>query len=104
MPKFMFAYHGGSTPETPEEGEKVMAAWTAWFGGMGDAIVDGGNPVLQSKTVTKDAVTEDGGPNPLSGYSIVTAAGYDEACEMAKGCPMVADGSGSVEVAEIHEM
>ena len=104
MPKFIFAYHGGSTPETPEEGAKVMAAWTAWFQEMGAGVVDGGNPVLQSKTVTKDAVIDDGGANPLSGYTIVTADGYDAACAMAKGCPMVADGSGSVEVCEIHEM
>ena len=31
MPKFMFIYHGGGRPETPEEGEKVMAAWGAWM-------------------------------------------------------------------------
>lgn len=35
MPKFMFIYHGGSAPESPEEGEKVMAAWDAWMSGMG---------------------------------------------------------------------
>ncbi len=28
----------------------------------------------------------------------------EAACEMAKGCPMVKDGSGSVEVAQVHEM
>ncbi len=104
MPKFIFAYHGGHTPENEEEGQKVMAAWGAWFTGMGDAVVDGGNPVLKSKTVTRDAVTDDGGPNPLSGYTVVQAADYDGACNMAKGCPMVADGSGSVEVCEIHEI
>ena len=37
MPKFLFAYHGGSIPQTPEEGKKVMAAWTAWMGGIGSA-------------------------------------------------------------------
>lgn len=104
MPKFIFAYHGGSAPETEEDRNQVMTAWTNWFGNMGDAIVDGGNPVLQSKTVTKDAVTDDGGPNPLSGYTIISAADYDTACEIAKDCPMVVDGSGSVEVCEIHEM
>ena len=104
MPNYMFAYHGGGAPETPEEGEKVMAAWMAWYGAMGDAVVDGGNPVMQSMTVSKDGVVDNGGANPLSGYTIVSADSYDAACEMAKGCPMVVDGSGSVEVAEIHEM
>lgn len=104
MPKFMFAYHGGHTPTDPAEQKATMDAWMAWFGAMGDKVVDGGNPVLASKTVTRDAVTDDGGPNPLSGYSVVSADSYEEACDMAKGCPMVADRSGSVEVCEIHEM
>lgn len=104
MPQFMFAYHGGGMPETPEEGARVMAAWQKWYGDMGEALVDGGNPVGQSMTVSKGGVTGDGGANPLSGYTIVEAADADAACEMAKGCPMVADGSGSVEVAPIIEM
>ena len=31
MPNFVFAYHGGKKPETPEEGQKAMAAWNKWF-------------------------------------------------------------------------
>lgn len=104
MPKFLYIYHGGNSPETPEEGEKVMAAWMGWYGDMGEAVVDGGNPVMQSYTVSSDGVSHDGGANPASGYTIVQAESHDAACEMAKGCPMVLDGSGSVEVAEIHEM
>ena len=76
----------------------------AWFGGMGDAVVDGGNPLGMSKTLTSGGVTDDGGANPVSGYSIVNAADMDAAVEMAKGCPMVADGSGSVEIAERLDM
>ena len=30
MANYIFAYHGGKMPETPEEGERVMAAWGAW--------------------------------------------------------------------------
>lgn len=104
MPEFIFAYHGGKTPESPEEGEKVMAAWQAWMGGMGAALVQPGAPVGLSKTVSSDGVADDGGANPLSGYSVVSAADIAAAAEMAKGCPMVVDGSGSVEVAEIIPM
>ena len=103
MPNFIFAYHGGSAPESPEEGEKVMAEWMAWFGGMGDAMVNPGNPVGLSKTVNASGVADGGGANPLSGYSVVQADTIEAACEMAKNCPIVNDG-GSVEVAEIHEM
>ncbi len=104
MAKFLFAYHGGGMPETPEEGEKAMAAWMSWYEAMGAAVVDGGAPVAQSYTVSADGVADNGGANPLSGYTVVEAADYDAACEMAKGCPMVQDGSGSVEVAQTVEM
>jgi len=104
MSQFIFAYHGGKTPETPEQGEQVMAAWRAWMGGMGDALVQPGAPVGMSKTVSGTGVADDGGSNPVSGYSVVSTADMDAAVAMAKGCPMVVDGSGSVEVAEVHEM
>ena len=103
MTKFVFAYHGGKAPESPEEGAKVMAAWQTWFGAMGDAIVDGGNPVGPSKTVSASGVADDGGSNPLSGYTLIDAADIDAAVEHAKGCPILQDG-GSVEVAEAIDM
>ena len=68
------------------------------------AVVDGGNPVGVSKTVTSKGVEDNGGPNPVSGYSIVQADTIEKACELAKGCPIHDDADGSVEVAEIHEM
>jgi hypothetical protein len=104
MPQFIFAYHGGGRPETPEAGERLMEAWRAWMGGMGAALVQPGNPVGLSKTVSAKGVADDGGANPLSGYSVVEAADIEAACAMARGCPMVVDGTGSVEVAEIVEM
>lgn len=104
MPDFIFAYHGGKAPESPEDGQKAMAAWRGWFEAMGAAVVQPGNPVGLSKTVSAAGVADDGGANPLSGFSVVRAETIAAACEMAKGCPMVADGSGSVEVAEIVEM
>lgn len=103
MPKYLFVYHGGSKPTTPEEGEKVMAKWGAWIGGHGSAFVDGGNPVGMSKTVTSSGVADNGGSNPASGYSIVAADTIDAAADIAKGCP-IHDSGGSVEVSEIMEM
>ncbi len=104
MPKFVFAYHGGKRPETPEEGEKVMAAWQAWFADMGDAVVDGGNPVGPSYTVHSGGVDDNGGANPISGYTLINAPDMVTATGYAKNCPMVQDGSGSVEVAETFDM
>ena len=84
MPNFLYVYHGGSKPETPEEGEKVMAKWNAWIGELGAAVVDGGNPVGLSKTVEAGQVIDNGGANPTSGYSIISAADINDATEKAK--------------------
>lgn len=102
MAKFIFAYHGGKAPESPEEGAEVMAKWNAWLGGLGDAVVDGGNPAGPSKTVSASGVSDDGGANPISGYSLVQADSIDQAIEMAKGCPIM--DHGTVEVAEAMDM
>jgi len=104
MAKYLFVYHGGKMPETKEEQAQVMDAWGKWMGGMGAAMVDGGNPVGKSATVLSDgSVTDDGGANPVSGYSLVEAKTVAEALAHAKGCPILAAG-GSVEVAETIDM
>ena len=104
MAKFMLIYHGGGRPETPEEGEKVMAAWGAWMQGLGESLIDGGNPAGMSKTVTVSGIEDNGGSNPVSGYSLIDAADMDAALKMAKGCPILNGGQGTVEVAEAMEM
>ncbi|MBQ4825557.1 MULTISPECIES: YciI family protein [unclassified Leisingera] len=104
MPQFIFAYHGGKKPESEAEGAKEMEAWKNWMGSMGEALKIPGAPVGMSKTVSAGGVVDNGGANPLSGYTVVEAADQDAACEMAKGCPMVVSGNGSVEVAEIIDM
>ena len=103
MSDYIFAYHGGGKmPESPEEGAKMKAKWEAWIGGLGDAMVNPGSPLGMSKTVSSDGVTDDGGSNPLMGYSIVKADSMDAALEIAKGCPFLE--MGTIEVAEVMEM
>ena len=91
-------------PESDEEAQAVMSQWRNWFSQMGDQVVDSGNPVGKSSTVHTDgSVTDDGGSNPLSGYSIVEANTLEDALALAKDCPVLA-AEGSVEVAMIMEM
>lgn len=104
MPNFLFVYHGGKAPENQTEIDEVMAAWGAWFQSIGENVVDGGNPVGQSHTVSPDGAVDNGGANPVSGYSIITAADQAAANEIASRNPMVTSGNGSVEVAEIFPM
>jgi hypothetical protein len=72
---------------------EAAAAWEAWFGKLGDALVDKGNAVLGGRSVTDDAGTV----LPLGGYTIISAADLEEATRLASGCPVLPEG-GAVEV------
>ncbi len=101
---FLYVFHGGGKPDTPEDCARVMEAWQAWMDGIGDAMVDDGNPVGMSMTVGEGGVTENGGANPTSGYSIVRADSIEAACDMARDCPILEGGRGTIEVAQIMQM
>jgi hypothetical protein len=93
MAKFLYLYFGGSPPKSPDEGKKVMDAWMAWFGKVGDKIADGGAPLGPRKSIGGSAASS------ATGYSIVNAANLDEAVALTKGHPHLASG-GSIEVCE----
>jgi hypothetical protein len=101
MAKYLLVYHGGSMPEGDEAAQSaVMAAWGTWFQNLGPALADGGNPVGQAKTIASDgSVSDGGGANAATGYSLIEADSLDAAVELAKGCPVLGGGS-SIEVAE----
>jgi len=101
MANYLLAYHGGGEmPSTPEAQKASMDAWMSWFGGLGAAVVDGGNPVGGARVVgSNGAVSEGGGANPITGYSVLQADSLDAAVQMAKGCPILAVG-GSIQVCE----
>jgi hypothetical protein len=104
MPKFVFAYHGGGHPATPEEGKKAMDDWGAWFGSMGTSVIDGGNPVGKSSTVRPDgSMVSGGGSNPISGYSLIEAKNLEDAHKKAKDCPILKIG-GTIEIAQAMDM
>jgi hypothetical protein len=104
MGKYVLVYKGGSgMPESEEEQQRLMAAWTGWLEGLGSAVVDRGNPFADSASVDSDGSVGNGGGASLTGYSIITAGGLDAATGSAKSCPILASG-GSVEVYEALEM
>jgi hypothetical protein len=92
MANFLLTFHGGSMPETKEEQDQVMTAWTNWFGTLGDALVDGGNPISQSTAISPDGSVMDA-TSPPSGYSIIKADSLDQAVGLAKACPVLAGGA-----------
>jgi hypothetical protein len=99
MGNYVLVYKGGGMAQTPEEQQKAMAAWGAWFGALGDAVVDGGNPFGPSASVSTDGSVKDGNSSGLTGYSILKADSLSAASQLAKGCPILSDG-GSIEVYE----
>ena len=105
MAKYLFVYHGGGdNPESEAEVAATLDAWGAWFGTMGAAVIDGGNPVGESVMVNPDgSVASNGGANPATGYSLIEASSLDDALAKAKGCPIL-QANGSVEVAEAIDM
>jgi hypothetical protein len=77
----MVIYTGGmGMAATPEEQQKIMAEWGAWYGKMGAAIVDGGNPFGDAKSL-KGSGIEDGplGDMPATGYTVIDADSLDAA-------------------------
>jgi hypothetical protein len=94
MSKYVLAYQGGGMAATEEAQQASMAAWGAWFGSLGAAVVDGGAPFGPSTKVGGGAAG-----SGLTGYSILEAADLAAAVKLAEGCPIIKDG-GSVDVYE----
>lgn len=98
MADFVLLYSGGSMPESEAESAAVLEAWNAWYGKLGEAVVDGGNPFTPvAKSIASDGTVSDGPVGSMAtGYSIVRAGSLDEAVEMAQGCPVLQGGQISV--------
>jgi len=96
MANFLLVYTGGNgVPATDAERKKVMDAWGAWFGKLGPAVVDAGNPISpKAKSISSDGSVHDGGVGTApGGYSILKANSLNEAVDLAKGCPALKSGS-----------
>ncbi len=104
MTNYVLVYTGGGMPESEAEQKAVMDAWGAWYGGMGDAIVDGGNPFGASKSVTADGVNDGAVSDPSpTGYTIISADSLDEAVAKVGSHPHINYG-GQVSVFETFQM
>jgi hypothetical protein len=103
MANYLLAYKGGKMARSDAEREEAMAKWGAWFGSLGPAVADAGNPFGPSASVAGNGAGADGASSGLTGYSIMTADTLAAATELAKGCPVI-DAGGSVDIYETIEV
>jgi len=102
MANFLLTFHGeAGMPTSPDEAAQAMAAWNAWFGALGDALVDAGNPTSHAKAISPDGSVMDAVSAP-TGYSIIRADSLDAAVELSRGCPVLSAGQ-AVVVSETFE-
>ena len=114
MKEYLFLFRGGEAKamqQSPEKWQEHMGIWREWMGEMakqgrfvGAQPLDQGGRAVQgtAKAVTDGPFME--GKEMVGGYLICKAASYEEAIGMAKGCPILAFDSGSVEVRELMQM
>ena len=95
MANYVLLYSGGSMPEGQSEQTMVRAMWAAWFGRLGSALVDAGNPfTTTAKSIASDGKVSDGPVGSMaSGYSIIQADSLDAAVALAQACPVLPGGA-----------
>lgn len=109
----MLIFHSPYSQETayqqqsPEQMQAEIQKWNHWIGGIAaqtkilstEALMPFGKTMSKhGQVVTDGPYTE--GKEVIGGYALVSAAHFDEAVELAKGCPIF-DTNGSVEVRPI---
>jgi len=84
---------------SPEEIQKTMSAWMAWFNDLvAEGKCKGGHPLgEEGKVVSGKAKTVSDGPfaeskEAVAGYFYLQVSGPEEALAIAKNCPALAHG------------
>lgn len=111
MSDFAFLYRGRNTNASPEQMQKTIEKWSAWFKQLGEQghLKDIGQPLepggsvvrSQQKTVTDGPFAE--AKDVVGGFSLITARDLQHAVELSKNCPIL-DAGGSVEVRPVQKM
>ena len=105
MSEFTFLYRGRDTSASPEQRQKHLQKWVAWFKELGEKgyLKELGHPL----EVTGMVVVTDGpyaeAKDVVGGFSLIEANDLAHAMEISKGCPILEVG-GSVEVRPVQQM
>lgn len=115
MADFLFIFRGGESAELKkqslEKWQTHMQKWAQWMGDLNAQGKFGGAQPLKplGKVIKGPGKTETDGPfmegkEMVGGYLVCKGVGYEEAVEIAKGCPILVYENGMVEIREIGEM
>ncbi len=105
MSEFAFLFRGRNRQTPPEQQQKTMQKWGAWFKELNErgVITNPGQPLQGGGAIVEgpNKVVNDGPfaeiKDLVNGFIVVEAADLAAATEIAKGCPIL-DDDGSVEV------
>ena len=105
MSEFTYLFRGRETAASPQQMQRTMEKWVAWFKELGASghIKDPGHPLEHTgKVVTGVQKIVTDGPyaeakDVVGGFIVVEARDLLHAVELSKGCPILQVG-GSVEV------
>src|SRR4029077_4946308 len=111
MSEYVFLYRGPGLSGSPDEMQKGMQKWVAWFKELGAKghIKNPGHPLERTGKVVRGAAkaVHDGpfaeAKDVVGGYTLIEARDLDQAVELSKGCPIL-DRDGSVEVRPIQKI
>ena len=105
MSEFTYLFRGREHFTSPEQGQKHMEKWVAWFKDLGEKgyLKELGHPLELTGMVVKgnQKIVTDGPyaetKDVVGGFSLIEANDLADAVEISKGCPILEVG-GSVEV------
>lgn len=91
---------------SPEQLQNAMMKWQKWLGqlknekrlGAGQRLTLGGRVLTDEKKAATDGPFAEG-KEVVGGYQLIKASSFDDAVDIARGCPIFEFG-GSVEVRE----
>ena len=110
MREFSFLFRGRDRTGSPEQVQKHLEKWVAWFKELedkgylksrGNGLQDGGKVIKgKQKAVIDDPFSE--AKDVVCGYIVVEAKDLTQAVEISRDCPIF-DVDGSVEVRRIEK-
>jgi len=111
MSAFTYLFRGRQIPTSPEQRQKHLEKWVAWFQELGAQghVKDPGHPLESTGKVVNgnQKIVKDGpyveAKDIVGGYIVVEANDLAHAVELAKGCPILEVG-GSVEVRPVQKL